>query len=573
MIVFNKLNFKNFLSVGNAPIEIDLKNSKKVLITGQNGHGKSTILNALSFVLFNRPIKALNKGGLVNSINNKNCLVEIDFTIGSKHYLVKRGIKPNIFEIYEDSKLLDQTAVLDYQEHLESKILQSNFRAFTQTTVISIENYIPFMKLRSHERREFIEELLDIKVFSTMNTLLKSKMNEVKDELKLLETKLKLTKEKAILQKKHIEQIENLRDEQVKEIEEKIRQYEDEITGLTIDIRESNTRHDVLIAELEELERQQLTAEKYIKAKDQLDATLDGIIESYNFYHDAENCPTCKQDINSNHREELLSAATEKKVKLETAISDVQNKLLSLSDVNAKITEKNKECRAINSAVHSAHSSISQFHKLIKQCRDDIFKCENQNESLTEQKELLKGIASEAIVLSKTKADLSEQSQYQDIAYGLLKDSGIKAKIIKQYIPIINKYVNKYLAEMDFFVSFELDENFNETIKSRHRDTFTYFNFSAGEQQRVDLAMMMTWRQIAKMKNSFNSNILFLDEVLDRVDAVGFDLLINIFSSSEMDSTNIFVVSHKPKDTLAEIFNTLIEMKKDKHGFSEAILG
>lgn len=573
MIFFKRVLFKNFLSVGNAPIEIDLSSSKKVLITGKNGNGKSTILSAITFALFNRPIKSLNKGGLVNSINNKNCLVEIEFSIGPKEYKVRRGIKPNIFEIYENGKLIDQPGVLDYQEFLENKILQCNFRAFTQTTVISIENYVPFMKLRSHERREFIEELLDIKVFSTMNTLLKGHINEVKDELKFIDTKLKLTKEKAILQKKHIDQLESIRDEQTKAINEKITKCAFDIKVLNETIDRGKLVQDALVKDIEELEEQQKEFSKYFSAKDKLIQKIDTLIEQCDFYENTESCPTCKQSIEQHHKEVMLTDNQKAQSKYKEALSSIEEELKKHAEISENLLNANQSYRKIVSDLQAKSSSIKQLEQLIAEYTTEVHKAQHNNESLDEQKSLLKTIASEALQLSTQRSELNEKSQYYDIAYQLLKDTGIKAKIIKQYVPVINKYVNKYLAEMDFFVSFELDENFNETIKSRHRDTFTYFNFSAGEAQRIDLAMMLTWRQIAKMKNSFNSNILFLDEVLDRVDAIGFDLLINIFSSVEMNNTNIFVVSHKPKDTLVEIFDTTIEMAKDKHGFSEAIYG
>lgn len=572
MIIFKRVSYKNFLSSGNSPIEVDLRTHPRVLIAGTNGMGKSTILSAITFALFGKPLnKNVNKPNLINSINGKQLLVEIEFSIGVNEYSIRRGIKPNIFEVTENGKLLDQTLVRDYQEYLEKNILKTNFRAFTQTTIISVDNYVPFMELRSYDRRLFIEELLDISVFSTMNLILKNQMTEIKDQLSSLETKIKSTKEKVVLQKSHLMYIESEKKKGIQSLEDKISECKSDIEKSNIELDFLEDRKKTVQAEIQKAKDEVEKVNRLNSMRSQLLASLTKLDEKITFYHDIDNCPTCKQGIEHNHKTVIISESEKKKNEVKDAIEKLDSKLADIIHNIEVLGELQNQYSTINDSMTSILSSIRQSNRTIDSLLSDIKSQKDDSSKIDEEKAKLRQMAEEALQLSKEKAELSELRQYQEVAYNLLKDTGIKAKIIKQYIPIINALVNKYLGQLDFFVSFELDENFNETVKSRHRDTFTYHNFSAGERSRIDLALMMTFRQISKYRNSFNSNLLILDEVLDSsLDSAGIDSLTSIFSADEFAQTNIFVISHRNKDSLMDKFDHLIEIEKVGN-FSEIV--
>ncbi|UTS51960.1 recombination endonuclease subunit [Synechococcus phage BUCT-ZZ01] len=569
MINFKKIEYKNFLSVGNAPIEIDLTRNPHTLITGTNGNGKSTLLSALTFALFGKPLKSITKPKLVNSINGKNLEVKIDFDIGADSYKVIRGIKPNTFEVYKNGELVDQTAVRDYQEYLERVVLKTNFRAFTQTSIISIENYVPFMQLKTGERREFIEELLDLNVFSTMNTLLKQQVSDTKLALTDADSNITHLKQVLLMQKKHVEDLEKEKHGQIDSLKSKINQYESDIKQALDESAAYKTDYDKLDAELSEVSADKSKLEKYPGIKLQLQESGKKLATKKEFYHTADNCPTCKQKIDSDHKHQMLSEAEAKELEIAKAIESLAKKIDDLDSLNAKITDILAKQKSLTIKMVERTTAINQLNRSVREAQDEIQKIEASTSSTDDKKLEMKETARKLKSYMDRKVELTKKKAYQDMMLVLLKDTGIKARIIKQYIPVINKLVNTYLGMLDFFVSFELDENFDEKIKSRHRDDFTYFNFSAGEQQRIDLALMFTFREISRLKNSFNSNLLMMDEVLDSsLDAAGIENVMDIFASQSLKNSNIFVISHRNKDTLADRFTGLIELDK-VNGFTK----
>ena len=569
MIVFEKITCKNFLSTGNSPISVDLNKHKSTLIAGTNGNGKSLVANAISFALFGRSIKDINKANLVNSINGKGCLVTIEFSLNGKSYKINRGIKPNVFEVYENNVLLDQTGVRDYQDHLEKNILKTTYKSFIQTTIVSIENYTPFMVLRAHERRAFIEDLLDISVFSTMNTLLKNQISETKQDVDNITVAIKNAKDKCVLQKNSIDFLEQEKGKLIKSIEEKITEYQNSIT-----VHMNNIEKHTAVAT--ELGNKIAEATKVVDSMVELSLNrkklVDGLTrfnEKFEFYHDIENCPTCKQGVEGDHKQSLINDVAYKKQVLEKNIKDLDSKLEKIKDARDIQSNLLLEQSSVNSEINKLHNAVSSLYNAIRQSQEQIEQLKADTGSVDVQKKLLKQMAQEVVDLNERKIQLSELRTYQEVMYNLLKDTGIKTQIIKQYIPIINQLVNKYMTMLDFFVSFELDENFNEVIKSRHRDQFSYHNFSAGEKARIDLSLIFAFRQIAKMKNSFNSNLLFMDEICDSaLDFAGIDNLFNIFDSGDLKDTNIIVISHRNKDLFQDRFASMIEVKK-VGGFTE----
>lgn len=564
MINITKVRYKNFFSVGNAFLEFDLTKDPKTVIAGKNGDGKSTLMSAITFGLFDRTIKAVNKPNIVNSINKKDCLVEIELSISNDKYLIRRGIKPSVFEIYKNDVLIEQTNKNDYQNTLESKILKTTFRTFTQTCFISIENYKPFMSLTKWERREFVEDILDIRVFSVMNVLLKSKISKSKERLKIVEIELKNAKQKVLLLKNHLEELQNNRNNLVKQYDENEESISNQINSLNIQIEELNKKESIIISEIEKLKIEKKSYDKIEKMSDGLNHSINSIEKNEKFFHDSAACPTCRQNITEEHKSNILSKTTDEKNSLKESLEDLRKNMSNLSTslelLSTKQNELNKIQISKSTILNSIQMNSSSLRKLIK----DREVLNSNYESIETKKLELKNTASDALLKQKEKADIATSLIFDDAKYELLKDSGIKSKIIKQYIPVINKLLNEYLEKFEFFVSFNLDEEFNETIKSRHRDDFTYDNFSMGEKQRIDLASLFTMRRIARMKNSFDCNLLFFDEVGDAsIDGNGTDCFLDILDSHEFSKTNIFVISHRNKDKFADRFENVLEFSKE----------
>ena len=523
MIFFNKVRYKNFLSTGNAFTEIELTRSPNTLIVGQNGAGKSTILDALTFGLFGKPYRKINKPQLINSINDGKAVVEIEFSIGKKKYKIVRGIKPNVFEIYCDGNLVNQDAkATDYQEHLERFILKLNYKSFTQVVILGSASFVPFMQLSAADRRTIIEELLDIGIFSSMNSVVKSTLSGIKDSQKDFDYKIKLLEEKIDLQKQNIE-------EHKKNFQAEIEKKRSEITNNEVFVNKTLKDIELIQAHINQLtnkisDHSKVSSKntKIITLQSKLNDNIKKLKKDIEFYQNNDNCPTCQQAIveetKTNHittKQSKIEEINTAKTQLQDELQKVCDRLEQISAIQKHINEHNSEIVKLNTQV----ASINQYNTKVLQ---EITQLEQSSVSTENDNEKLKTLNDDLASATQTASELAVEKQYYEFAATLLRDSGIKTKIIKQYLPIMNKLINKYLTAMDFFVNFNLNESFEETIKSRHRDEFSYASFSEGEKMRIDLALLFTWRQVAKMKNSTNTNLLILDEVFDSsLDGVG----------------------------------------------------
>lgn len=562
MIIFKSVEWKNLLSTGNSSTKVLLNKSSTTLIIGKNGEGKSTILDALCFSLFGKPFRNINKNQLVNSINGKNCLVTIEFDINGKEYKIIRGIKPNVFEIWCDNIMLNQDAASrDYQKVLEQQILRLNYKTFTQVVILGSASFVPFMQLPSGQRREVIEDILDIRIFSTMNQLLKEKVSDTKDKIAAVEAEIKIAKAAVQSQNAIISTLTDAKTESIKSLLEKIATNDKSIDSsqLTIaqlsktlsELRQRTAAKDEIDAEIEKI--------KTIKGK--LNAKIEHCVHHTEFFSENDVCPSCSQDITDEYKRAIIDDLNTKidenngKVQeLEVALASLNSKLTEISKVLNEITDKNIELSTMN-------STVSLLNKQNETLREEIEAAKADTTNVDEEKRKLKELAQDAMEKLNLKATLSEQRNLQEVASVLLKDTGIKTAIIREYLPVMNKLINKYLNAMDTYIHFELDEAFNEVIKSRFRDEFTYASFSEGEKMRIDLAILFTWRQIAKMKNSVNTNLLLLDEIFDSsLDTAGTDYFLNLMNQFG-DKTNIFVISHKG-DQLFDKFRSVIKFEK-----------
>lgn len=568
MIIFSKCRWKNFLSTGNSFTEIDLTRSTNTLIVGHNGAGKSSILDALTFGLFGKPFRKINKPQLVNSINNANTVVEIEFSIGKKQYKIIRGIKPNIFEIYCDSILVNQDAkVKDYQEHLEKFILKLNYKSFTQVVILGSASFVPFMQLSPADRRSIIEDLLDIQIFSSMNTIVKNRISTIKDEQKTVEYNTKLINEKITLQKQNIEEHKK---NHLVEIDKKSKEITDNnayLKKVAKDIALIQKHNQQLSDQIADKSAVASRNTKLLTLQSKFGDSVKKLNKEISFYENNDNCPTCQQTIAEETKDKHV---TEKQLKiteigtattkLEEEIVNVCKRLEEIDNIQKHITAHNSEVIKLNTQVTSINAFNAKLLKEIEELKSRTSSNENDDEKL----KTLNLELQESTTLAEK---LSTDKHYHEYAASLLKDTGIKTKIIKQYLPVMNKLINKYLTAMDFFVNFNLNESFEETIKSRHRDEFSYASFSEGEKMRIDLALLFTWRQIAKMKNSVSTNLLVLDEVFDSsLDGVGTEEFLKLLNSLDTN-TNVFVISHKG-DQLFDKFRSIIKFTK-KNNFSQ----
>jgi len=570
MIRFEKIRWRNFLSTGNEFTEVQLDRSPTTLIVGQNGAGKSTLLDALSFALFGKPHRNINKPQLVNTINNKNTEVDVEFSIGSHKFVVKRGIKPTKFEIWQNGNMINQSsAAKDYQKFLEQNILKLNHKSFHQIVVLGSSSFIPFMQLPAGHRRDVIEDLLDIGVFSKMNLILRDKDSKLKEEISSIAYEYDLNKEKIALQKKYIRDITELNDEQ---IEKKA----DQIDANQNEIEELNMVNNELSKEIEGL--QEGLAESLKKSHDkrqqlsqfqfQFQTQVQDVVKAAKFYEENDVCPTCSQGIDSNLRHEKLSNAQSKAKELNEAISNASEQSATVESAIERLNSIAEQVREKTTSISTNNSTIAGLQRQIHSLETEIDSLRGSTGDLSKANAELSELQESRDILSEEKLKLIDTKSYNQAASEMLKDTGIKTKVIKQYLPVMNNLVNKYLQVLDFFVSFNLDESFNETIKSRHRDSFNYASFSEGEKQRIDLALLFTWRQIARMKNSTSTNLLILDETFDSsLDHDGIDNLMKILYTLDDQATNVFVISHKG-DLLDGKFRSKIEFVKE-HNFSK----
>ena len=562
MITFESIEWKNFLSTGNSANKVLLNKSTTTLIIGKNGEGKSTILDALCFSLFGKPFRNINKGQLVNSINQKNCLVEVHFTVNNKAYKVIRGIKPNKFEIWCDDELLNQDAAAkDYQKVLEQQILKLNYKTFTQVVILGSASFVPFMQLSSAQRREVIEDILDIRIFSTMNQLLKEKANDTKAEIARIEMEIANAKTKVEAQNAIIKTISDARADNIRSIQEKIAASTKEVERNQLEVDDLIGQIGHLKSQIEGQEKVKSDLKKAEEIRSKLHSKIETIEQRKEFLDSHDVCPSCEQGIPHEHKHSIISDLdakvsdqNSKVAELETVLGSLNARLQNINSILEEITEKNIQLSTKNSAIAVTNKQIAQLEREI-----DAHQADTSN--LDEEKSKLKALAEDAMGKIKSKTALQEHRNLEEVASLLLKDTGIKTAIIREYLPIMNKLINKYLNAMDAYIHFELDEAFNEIVKSRFRDEFTYASFSEGEKMRIDLAILFTWRQIAKMKNSVNTNLLLLDEIFDSsLDTAGTDYFLNLMNTFG-ENSNIFVISHKG-DQLFDKFRSVIKFEK-----------
>ena len=570
MIIFNTLSWRNFLSTGNAENKLVLNKSQSTLVIGRNGEGKSTMLDALTFALFGKPFRNINKPQLVNSINGKNCVVEITFSIGTNEYKVIRGIKPNIFEIWlNDTKVNQDAAAKDYQNMLEQQILRLNYKTFTQVVILGSASFVPFMQLPAWQRREVIEDILDIGIFSTMNQILKERINENKDQLIAIDNQITISKNNVEVQKKLIGTLVSSKKEQVDQIRKQIADNEAEIEANTKRWEELNDQMTQIMIDADNAKELEQLISAAVKAKSKFSHVKEQTEQNLSFFNDNEICPSCSQGIPHEHKTQIITRLNEDVTEINSNLSIVEEAYDKLIERQKKLDQVNKELLALNVQCNAAHSSSVMLSKQNAKLEADILSMKEDTANIDEEKRKLKQIADDALLLIDKKNQLFQEKQIHEVSSILLKDTGIKTAIIKEYLPVMNKLINGYLSAMDFYVHFELDEAFNEVIKSRFRDEFTYASFSEGEKMRIDLAILFTWRQIAKMKNSVNTNLLILDEIFDSsLDNSGTDYFLSVMNALG-DKSNVFVISHKG-DQLFDKFHSVVKFEK-KNDFSSIV--
>ena len=565
MITFKRVRYKNFLSTGQQFIEIQLDRSSKTLVVGENGAGKSTMLDALCFGLFQRAFRNIKKDQMVNSINEKDCVVEVEFTIGQNEYKIIRGIKPNIFEIWCNDVMLNQdAAVRDYQKHLEQTILKLNFRSFTQVVILGNASFVPFMQLRPEYRRQVVEEILDIEIFSKMNFLLKDKVKNQDELIKQADFNCQLIDSKIDSQKKHIEDLSGNNQQSIEKKQLEIKKAETDIDNYQLDIDRVTTEKTALQNEILDETKINNKYKQLHNVEAKLENTCSKHKKDLEFFETHNDCPTCQQSIDEAFKSTMIDKKKNKVVEVESAMSQLVKEITSTETRLTKINDTMIAIREKELLINRYETSISEIKKYatnkqneIDELSDDKFTTGVATGQLTQLQEQF----SDAEVV---KQKYREEKTYLDTARYLMQDTGIKTKIIKQYLPIMNQFINKNLADMDFFVNFTLNEEFKETIKSRHRDEFNYHSFSEGEKLRIDLSILFTWREIAKLKNSMNTNLLILDEIFDSsLDSSGTDEFMRILTN-KLAKENVFVISHKG-DTLLDKFPSVLKFEKYKN--------
>ena len=569
MITFHKIRWKNFLSTGNQFTEINFERSQTTLIIGSNGAGKSTVLDALTFSLYGKPFRKINKPQLPNSVNEKDCRVEVEFSVNGVEWKVVRGIKPNLFEIYRNDKPLDQdAAALDQQKWLEKNVLKMNYKSFTQIVILGSSTFVPFMQLSAQNRRDVIEDLLDIKIFSSMGIVIKEKIRNLKEDLKVLELKKETLNDKVQMQQDFIEELENRGKENIKEKEDKIQGLLNEENdlinaneGINWEVQSVEQRLEVLTGATEKLR-------KLGNLKGKISNKVSTITKEHKFFTENTVCPTCNQDIEETFRINRITDAQNKAKELQSGYKELEDAINKEEERERQFTALSKEITNLNNDISKNNARIAGCQRQVRDLESEIQRITDQlanrnveDDKLTSFKENLKTTYDE---LATKKDTIS----YYDFSYSLLKDGGVKSKIIKKYLPLINQQVNRYLQMMDFYINFTLDEEFNETVQSPIHDNFSYSSFSEGEKMRIDLALLFTWREVARMKNSVNTNLLIMDEVFDSsLDGFGTQEFIKIIRYVIQDA-NVFVISHKTG--LEDRFESVLTFEKVK-GFSNLV--
>ena len=567
MITFKKVRFKNFGSFGNAFTEIDLDNNNMTLVSGNNGHGKSfALLDSITFGLFGKPFRKINIPQLPNSINEKDCVVEVEFYISDDHYLIKRGLKPKLFEIYKNKILIDQSAkAKDYQKMLEEQILRMNYKSFTQVVILGSSSFVPFMQLPAADRREVIEDLLDINVFSLMNVLLKSKVSQLKEEEKELEYEISITKEKIKVHENHINKVKKKSEESIEEIQKDLDTISSERVDIEKDLKDIFNKVEQTKKFLDEENNIFSSMTKIKGLRQSIEKNIKTTENDISFYENNKTCPTCTQEIIDSHRSEIISEKQRKLKDFSDGLSMIHDKILKVEKSYVLVSEKTKELPELESKLSNMKTELSLNDERMSNAKKRIERLNTEDDEVEvgNLKSLRGDLMDREMEKKKNMSTMHEHS----IVSSLLKDSGIKSKIIKHYLPVMNKLINKYLSSMDFFAQFHLDESFNETIKSRHRDEFSYMSFSEGEKMRIDLALLLSWREIARLKNSANTNLLILDEVFDSsLDSLGTDEFMKLLYSLGR-KVNVFIITHKT-DQLSDKFEHSLLFEK-KNNFSK----
>ena len=559
MIRLKTVKWKNFLATGNRFIEVELDQEPMMLIVGKNGAGKSTLIDAITFSLFGKPFKKINKGQLVNSVNEREMVTEIEFSVGTANWKVRRGIKPNVFEIYLNGSLVNQDAKsLDYQKYLEDKVLKLNFKSFTQIVVLGSASFVPFMQLTAHDRRIIIEDILDIGIFSVMRSLLKDRILTLREEMQELEYEIKILQEKILLQEKYIEEMKAESAQKRKSDLDKINETEKEINRLNEEIKHHQERVMVLMKSILDQDKVNIKSQELDKYRSQISKNLKKLNKDKKFFENNENCPTCEQEIGLVFKEGKLKVVVKNIDDMGSGLDKLENEIDKVYQRIGEIAKSNQEIQKEEMQINQKNSNVQAHNSFVTKLSSDLE--EMQKEMKTDAIHVLTKELDES---KSTRLKYVEQKFYYDILSTILNDTGIKTRIIRKYLPVINKHVNNYLKDMDFFVNFQLDENFQETIKSRHRDDFSYYSFSEGEKKRIDIALLLTWRDIASMRNSVNVNLLILDEVFDAsLDQAGMDDLLKLFKI--LKSTNLFIISHK-LDILDDKFPKRILVEKIKN--------
>ena len=566
MILFEKVRWKNFLSTGNQYSEISFKGSATTLIVGVNGSGKSTVLDALTFSLFGKPFRKINKPQLINSTNEKDCKVEIEFSIGTTDWKVTRGIKPNNFEIYRDGKLLDQTAnANDQQKWLEQNVLKMNYKSFTQIVVLGSSTFVPFMQLTATNRRDVIEDLLDIKIFSSMNNIIREKMRQSREEIKVLDLKKESLNDKVSMQERFIGDVETRGKENMKEREDKIK-------VLKVEIDTNMEKNQIIESSITDLtkEQEEVTGagEKLLKLntlKGKISHNVSTITKEHKFFTDNVTCPTCTQSIDEEFRLNKIADAQTKAKELQSGYKQLEEAIKTEQERERQFTTLSKEITNLTHGISKNNTRVSGCQRQVQELESEIQTLTSQLENRSVEHDKLETFKENLQETYDELVSRKDQNKYYNFTYGLLKDGGVKTKIIKKYLPLINQQVNRYLQMMDFYINFTLDEEFNETIQSPIHEDFSYASFSEGEKQRIDLALLFTWREVAKFKNSVSTNLMILDEVFDSsLDGQGTEEFLKIIRYVIKDA-NIFVISHKTG--MEDKFEKVIGFEKLK-GFS-----
>ena len=565
MIEFKTIRWKNFLSTGNNFTEVNLNDHNKTLIIGENGAGKSTILDALCFGLFNKPFRKINKPQLVNSINLADCRVEIEFSIGKIDWRINRGMKPTVFEIFKNGVQLDQSAsAADQQKWFEQNVLKLNFKSFTQIVVLGSSTFVPFMQLPAAGRREVIEDILDIRIFSTMNTILKDRVKENKEAVSEIDYAISILKEKVDVQMRFIEDLKKQGQDNVVLWEEEISKMQRDIDSNHLELERYMRDIDTMTQQMNEFPNPQKELDKLNEFHIKFRSKIKDMESSIKFLTSNDVCPTCNQDITEEFKTSNINGGKDKISKLESALSDIEGKEKSLNDPLHKRHAIQKEINQVQNKINNCFSTINWKQNKVKETEEQIESLKSNTDNVDREREKMKTLIDQGKGQELQRRQITKRSTELKIVADILKDGGVKSTIIRKYLPVMNTLINKYLQELEFYVNFNLDDTFNETIKSRFRDEFSYASFSEGEKMRIDLALLFTWREVAKLKNSVNTNILILDEIFDSsLDGNGTADFINILRTVT-DGNNVFVISHK-EDMLHDKFDNVVQFKKVKN--------